>query len=86
MTGGFGGFLARAHEWTTWDRTVRSYELFARYVAPRFRGQLESKRRSRDRVATTPGAKVSRAAVEKAFSDAGIAPPDEAERAAARRR
>ena len=86
MTGGFGGFLARAHEWTTWERTVHSYELFSRYVIPHFRGQLEAKRRSRDWVAATPDAKVSRAAVEKAFSDAGIAPPGEAERTAARRR
>ena len=86
MTGGFGGFLARAHEWATWEQTVHSYELFSRYVIPHFRGQLESKRGSREWVATTPGAKVSTAAVQKAFSDAGIDAPSEAERTAARRR
>ena len=86
MTGGFGGFLARAHEWGTWDQTVHSYELFSRYVIPHFRGQLESKRHSREWVAATPGAKISTAAVQRAFSDAGIATPSEAERAAARRR
>ena len=86
MTGGFGGFLARAHEWGTWEQTVHSYELFARYVIPHFRGQLDAKRRSREWVAATPGAKVSRAAVVKAFDDAGVAPPTSEEQAAARRR
>ncbi len=86
MTGGFGGFLARAHEWATWEQTVHSYELFSRYVIPHFRGQLESKRASREWVAATPRAKVSTAAVQKAFSDAGIDAPSEAERTAARRR
>ena len=66
----------------TLDHAMHSCELFPRYVVPHFRRQLESKRRSRDRVATTPGAKVSHVAVEKAFSDAGIAPSDEAERVA----
>ncbi len=86
MTGGFGGFLARAHEWGTWEQTVHSYELFARYVIPRFRGQLDAKRSSREWVAATPGAKVSREAVARAFDDAGVPPPTSEEQAAARRR
>ena len=86
ITGGFGEFLARAHEWGTWEQTVHSYELFSRYVIPHFRGQLESKRSSQEWVATTPDAKISRAAVEKAFDDAGIKPPTPGEQAAARRR
>ncbi|MXY36206.1 MAG: LLM class flavin-dependent oxidoreductase [Dehalococcoidia bacterium] len=86
MTGGFGGFLARAHEWGTWEQTVRSYELFSRYVIPHFRGQLEAKRSSQQFVADTPDAKISRAAVEKAFSDAGIDVTSPEEQAAARRR
>ena len=39
-TGGFGGVLVRAHEWTTWEKTRYSYELLARYVMPRFQGSL----------------------------------------------
>lgn len=33
-TGGFGGILLLAHEWTSRERTLRSYELWARYVMP----------------------------------------------------
>src|SRR5260370_2169668 len=39
-TGGFGGILGLAHEWTTREKTLRSHELFARYAAPQFQGQL----------------------------------------------
>ncbi|HKN13029.1 MAG TPA: LLM class flavin-dependent oxidoreductase [Candidatus Binatus sp.] len=39
-TGGFGGILGLAHEWTTREKTLHSYELFARYVAPQFQGQV----------------------------------------------
>ncbi len=34
--GGFGCFLHLAHHWADWEATRRSYELFARYVFPRF--------------------------------------------------
>ena len=36
QSGGFGAFLFMAHNWAPWAQTKRSYELFARYVAPRF--------------------------------------------------
>ncbi len=36
--GGFGGILFRAHEWANREQTMRSYELFARYVMPRVPG------------------------------------------------
>ena len=36
--GGFGGMLFRANEWATREQIMRSYELFARYVMPRFQG------------------------------------------------
>ena len=36
QSGGFGCFLFMAHNWANWDATKRSYELFARYVAPKF--------------------------------------------------
>jgi alkanesulfonate monooxygenase SsuD/methylene tetrahydromethanopterin reductase-like flavin-dependent oxidoreductase (luciferase family) len=37
-TGGFGGLLLSTHEWTGTEKIRRSYELFARYVMPHFRG------------------------------------------------
>jgi limonene 1,2-monooxygenase len=37
-TGGFGGLLLSTHEWASTDKLRRSYELFARYVMPHFRG------------------------------------------------
>jgi limonene 1,2-monooxygenase len=43
QSGGFGAFLFMAHNWAPWEQTKRSYELFARYVAPRFQ-QLNSNR------------------------------------------
>ena len=36
QSGGFGCFLFMAHNWAPFEATKRSYELFARYVAPRF--------------------------------------------------
>lgn len=37
-TGGFGGLMITAHEWTGSESARRSIELFARYVIPHFRG------------------------------------------------
>ena len=39
-SGGFGGLLVRAEDWTTREKLHHSYELFARYVMPRFQGSL----------------------------------------------
>ena len=36
QSGGFGCYLMMAHEWANPEATRRSYELFARYVMPRF--------------------------------------------------
>jgi limonene 1,2-monooxygenase len=72
-SGGIGGILGLAHEWASTEATNRSFELFARHVAPRFQGQLEPIYQSRDWVeehmrevfgATLP-------AMAKAFTDAG---------------
>jgi len=41
QSGGFGVFLFLAHNWASFERTKHSYELFARYVAPRFQGLCE---------------------------------------------
>jgi limonene 1,2-monooxygenase len=35
-SGGAGAFLLMAHNWADWAATRKSYELIARYVAPRF--------------------------------------------------
>jgi len=36
QSGGFGAFLFMAHNWAPFEATKRSYELFARYVTPKF--------------------------------------------------
>jgi limonene 1,2-monooxygenase len=43
-TGGFGGLMVTTHEWTATDKLRRSYELFARYVIPHFRGHTHGYR------------------------------------------
>jgi limonene 1,2-monooxygenase len=49
--GGFGAYLQLAHDWADPAAKHRSFELFARHVAPQFQGQahptLESKARAR---------------------------------------
>ena len=40
MTGGFGCLLAWAHDWADREATLRSHELIARHVMPRFQGTL----------------------------------------------
>lgn len=40
--GGFGAFLQLAHDWAAPAARLRSYELFARHVAPRFQGQYQA--------------------------------------------
>lgn len=40
MSGGFGTFLFWAHDWANTEATLRSHELFAKYVAPHFKGRL----------------------------------------------
>lgn len=38
QSGGFGAFLMMDHNWAEWDRKKKSYEMIARYVAPKFQG------------------------------------------------
>ncbi len=40
--GGFGAYLQLAHDWAAPDARRKSYELFARHVAPKFQGQAHS--------------------------------------------
>ena len=41
-SGGFGGLLIQATEWTTRENVLHSFELVARYVMPEFQGSLTS--------------------------------------------
>ena len=41
--GQFGCFLDMAHYWADFDATMKSYELIARFVMPRFQGQLAAR-------------------------------------------
>ncbi len=78
LSGGFGGLIGLAHEWTTWEKTKHSFELWARYVAPRFQGQLGQVEGSQRFVADHRGTIFgpNAAAIGKAFVDAGIALPE----------
>jgi limonene 1,2-monooxygenase len=71
VSGGYGGFLARVHEWTTWDKMKHSYELIARYVMPHFQGSLRGLEASyldaTKRVDDTRSTR--RAAIEQAHQD-----------------
>jgi limonene 1,2-monooxygenase len=47
-SGGFGSFLVMAHDWADRAATLRSYELLAREVMPRFQGSATQTVASRD--------------------------------------
>lgn len=40
--GGFGAYLFMTHEWADWPQTLRSYELFAEHVMPRYQGLVQA--------------------------------------------
>jgi limonene 1,2-monooxygenase len=46
--GKFGAFLQLAHNWATWDNTVKSYQLWAEHVAPGFKQANVSRQASFD--------------------------------------
>ena len=77
--GGFGGVLFRAHEWANREQTLKSYELFARYVMPRFQGSLDAPRGSNEwargnrKTIFSPNVE----AVRRAYTDAGREVPAE---------
>jgi limonene 1,2-monooxygenase len=81
--GGFGGILFRAHEWANREQTMRSYELFARYVMPVFQSSLDpivsSNTWARENRKAVFGSTVE--AVRRAFTDHGAEAPEEAIRA-----
>jgi limonene 1,2-monooxygenase len=78
-SGGLGGILGFSHEWASTEKTWRSYELLARYVAPRFQGQLETIEQNRNWVEGNMGSVFGSLdlAFAKAFEDSGKAIPDQ---------
>ena len=66
-SGGFGAYLQLAHDWAAPAAKFRSYELFARLVAPRFQGQHQptADAKARARAARPALAKDNMKAVEQ---------------------
>jgi len=81
VSGGYGGLMVMAHEWANREKTLKSYELFARYVMPHFQGSLANLGRSYDDAVAK--ADVVKAAGTRAIEAAHQA--YEAKRTAARR-
>ena len=79
-SGGFGAFLLMDHNWAPWEAKKRSYELFARYVAPRFQQLNDSRQASMDwvgsnkaeftgQVMAAMGARIAQHIAEKGAAD-----------------
>jgi limonene 1,2-monooxygenase len=79
LSGGFGGLLGLAHEWAPREKINKSFELFARYVMPKFQGQLTPISDSQEWVAENKGTifGTTPAAMVRAFKDAGKEIPEE---------
>ena len=77
--GGCGGFMFRATEWANRADTMKSYELFARWVMPRYQGSIDtlaaSQKWARENRPTIFAPSV--AAVKKAYTDAGREAPED---------
>ena len=77
--GGFGGLLFRAHNWATREQTLKSYELFARYVMPVFQGSATMPRNSNE-WARGHGKDIFRPnveAIQRAFTERGREVPQD---------
>ena len=42
QSGGYGGFMVQTIDWARREQMLHSYELFARYVMPRFQDSLSA--------------------------------------------
>lgn len=75
--GGCGAVLFRSHEWADREETWRSYELFARWVMPRFQKSLAAPAASREWASENRATifAPSIAAMKQAFVDAGQVAP-----------
>lgn len=71
QSGGAGGYLQMANNWADFAPTLRSYELIARYVMPRFQGMNANREASMNWVSDNRDAILGagRAAREKATRD-----------------
>jgi limonene 1,2-monooxygenase len=69
LSGGFGGLLVQAQDWATREHQLRSYELLARYVMPRFQGTRDGVEMSYRHAAETREQthQAMTAAIERAF-------------------
>ncbi|MBI2765821.1 MAG: LLM class flavin-dependent oxidoreductase [Chloroflexi bacterium] len=78
-SGGLGGILGFSHEWASTEKTWRSYELLARYVAPRFQGQLPTIEANRNWIEGNLGTVFGTldSAFQKAFEDSGKPIPEQ---------
>ncbi len=78
MTGGFGGLLSLAHEWAPSEKMHRSYELFARWVAPHFQNTLNGVTTAQQWAATNSAAfnRNEVSAVVAAFNTLGAPAPE----------
>jgi limonene 1,2-monooxygenase len=71
---GFGSLLVRVEDWAPRDKILRSYELLARYVMPRFQGSLAGIETSNQWAARIKGElQIGRRAGLQAAADAYIA-------------
>jgi limonene 1,2-monooxygenase len=69
-TGGFGTYLFQGADYANWKDTLRSYELFAEEVMPRFTGQLGPVTRSYGHVLEETEANQSSTAAARAAAEA----------------
>jgi len=79
--GQFGAFLQLAHNWATFDATIKSYELWAEYVAPVFKQANTSRQASYDWVTENAGD-----FMQKAMNAAGAMIQKHADEQAAKKR
>jgi limonene 1,2-monooxygenase len=77
LSGGFGTVLAFGHPWTTREQTLRTYEMLARHVMPRFQGLLGPVQRTMKWVGEHKEslAQNTASAVRKAIQDYNAAHP-----------
>ena len=66
----FGVFLAQHVDWADWDQTMKSFELYARYVMPHFSGTSANRIATYDVMAkrTEEFKSLRRGAADKAFA------------------
>ena len=79
LSDGFGGIMLLAHEWASREKTLKSFELWARYVAPHFQSQLPPRQASADWVGSNRLHQQPTGQAQ-AFADSGLEIPAELEK------